>query len=137
MRASSFSSTVVVSGLLSVVILAAAGCQQGATPAAGAGSGSVAGVTGGSGAGVAAAEGPLGPGPAVLVISGLSCPLCASNIDRSLARVPGVAVVGTDLSNGEVTLAISGQSRPSRAALAKAVEDSGFTLVSIRAGGTK
>lgn len=127
MRVSHFSWSVFVLALSVGSLLGVSGCQS----AGGSGS-AIAGKAGSQGLG---ADGPLAAGPTVLVISGLSCPLCASNVDRSLARIPGVAVVGTDLSNGEVTLQLSGQSRPSRAALAKAVEESGFTLVSIRSGG--
>lgn len=76
---------------------------------------------------------PIAADSATLMVNGLSCPLCASNIDEQLARVPGVESVRVDLSNGRVQIALR-DPRPSPRALADAVENSGFTLVRIEAG---
>lgn len=65
---------------------------------------------------------------ATLYVKGLSCPLCANNIDKQLARVPGVRNVAVDLGAGKVTLSVSADQPPSREQLAKAVDASGFTL---------
>lgn len=76
-----------------------------------------------------------GPG-AVLYVNGLGCPLCASNIDKQLARVDGVNKVKVDLSLGRVDVAFTpGAAHPSPAALGEAVEDAGFTLVKVEAAG--
>jgi len=64
----------------------------------------------------------------LLVVEGLSCPMCASNIDRELAQVPGVTDVSVDLNSGTVTVALARAPRPSAADFEKAVYDSGFTL---------
>jgi len=71
-----------------------------------------------------------------LWVNGLGCPLCASNIDRQLERVPGVQTVAVDLSVGKVTLGlIGGAPHPSPWTLGEAVEDAGFTLVKVEQAG--
>ena len=59
---------------------------------------------------------------------GLSCPLCAHNIDSTLRRLPGVTDVQIDLQAGRVTAALLRGKSPSADALRKAVEDSGFSV---------
>lgn len=71
---------------------------------------------------------PIDAAAATLHVKGLSCPLCATNIDKQLARVPGVQTVHADLATGEVYVEFDAKQRPSPAALARAVVDSGFTL---------
>jgi copper chaperone CopZ len=78
-----------------------------------------------------ATEALSGPS-ATLVVNGLSCPLCATNIDRQLLRVPGVTSATVDLGRGEVRLGLDGSGQTSRHALDAAVDSSGFTLVEIR-----
>lgn len=78
---------------------------------------------------------PVSGTQATLVIKGMSCPLCANNIDTQLRRLNGVTDVQIDMSTGFVTvdlLAGPPSSRPTRSALAKAVANTGFTLVEIR-----
>ena len=65
----------------------------------------------------------------LLTVYGMSCPLCASNVDKQLLRIDGVKAVDVDLSSGLVTLLVSKSNPPSAASLAKAVSESGFTLV--------
>jgi copper chaperone CopZ len=78
---------------------------------------------------------PVPENSVVLWVNGLGCPLCASNIDRQLARVKGVDRVGVDLGQGKVTLNLKpGAEHPSPARLKDAVEDAGFTLVRIDPG---
>lgn len=69
----------------------------------------------------------------VLTIHGMSCPLCATNVDNSLLDVPGVKSVQLDMSTGEATLMIDPQAGVTRRQLAEAVDRSGFTLVGIAA----
>ncbi len=69
---------------------------------------------------------------AVLWVNGMGCPLCASNIDKQLVRVPGVNSVKVDLGEGKVWLTLKpGAAHPSPARLGEAVEDAGFTLVKV------
>lgn len=71
---------------------------------------------------------------AVLWVNGMGCPLCASNIDRQLARLSGVSSVKVDLGQGKVWLNLKpGARHPSPARLGEAVEDAGFTLVKVEA----
>jgi copper chaperone CopZ len=80
------------------------------------------------------ASAPIAASSAVLEVRGMSCPKCANNINRTLAELPGVEDVAIDMGKGEVTVRLTemGALRPSRAQLAKAITDTGFTLVSIR-----
>lgn len=66
--------------------------------------------------------------PARLYVKGMSCPLCAHNINKQLLRVPGVEKVSVNLGTGVVLATISAASPPSREQLADAINESGFTL---------
>jgi len=74
---------------------------------------------------------PITTGSATLWVHGMSCPLCATNIDKQLSKVPGVKNVSVDLGSGRVVVDLKDQPKPSRAALSKAIRDSGFTLTRI------
>lgn len=70
---------------------------------------------------------------AVLTVFGLSCPLCANNVDKQLMRVEGVTGVKADLKSGLVVVHLDPSNPPTRDDLANAIEESGFTLVKIDA----
>lgn len=70
-------------------------------------------------------------GKVQLTVHGLSCPLCASNMDKALMNVFGVATVQTDLEQGRVTVGFMDNHTVTREQLAKAVEGAGFTLKAI------
>lgn len=80
----------------------------------------------------AEAAAPLTGSSATLIVHGMSCPLCANNVDKLLMTVPGVESVRVDMGTGEVKVALAPQARVTRAQLAKAVNDSGFTLKEVR-----
>ena len=63
-----------------------------------------------------------------LYVSGMSCPLCATNIDKQLLRVPGVQKVSVDLGKGLVLARLAPSNPPTRDQLAGAIAQSGFTL---------
>ncbi len=67
-----------------------------------------------------------------LVVFGLSCPLCASNLDRHVANVPGVERSWIDLSTGHVQVSLEPGAEVASSDLRRAVRDAGFTLQSIR-----
>ena len=70
---------------------------------------------------------------ATLVVHGMGCPLCANNVDKQLLKVSGVEKVNVDLGSGKVKVSFaSGVARPSDDKLAKAVANSGYTLVRIQ-----
>lgn len=82
--------------------------------------------------------GTYGPEPiigdaAVLLVYGMSCPLCATNVDNQLLALPGVERVHTNLDSGYVTVRFKegDTARPSRRQLARAVRESGMTLMGI------
>ncbi len=70
-----------------------------------------------------------------MVVRGMSCPKCADNIDLQLKSVRGVRDVAIDLGTGEVLVEFEAKVHPTRADLERAIEKSGFTLVSIEARG--
>ncbi|MBL8765307.1 MAG: heavy-metal-associated domain-containing protein [Phycisphaerae bacterium] len=69
---------------------------------------------------------------ATLIVHGMSCPLCASNVDTQLLTVPGVVSANVNMGSGEVRVGFAPGARVTRAQLAKAVDDSGFSLVEVR-----
>ncbi len=68
---------------------------------------------------------------ATIHVTGLSCPLCAHNIDQQLRQVPGVKSAHVDLGKGEVHVSLAEFPKPSSADLAAAVDRAGFTVVKI------
>lgn len=65
---------------------------------------------------------------AVLTVFGMSCPLCANNVDNTLKEVPGVETVSVDMGSGEVRVGLDGKTPVTRRQLARAVDRSGFSL---------
>lgn len=77
-------------------------------------------------------DGALEPGRYDLVVRGMSCPKCISNVDLQLKRIDGVVDPKVDMKNGRVVITVREGASPSRAAVARAIEDAGFTLAEIR-----
>ena len=75
---------------------------------------------------------PVATSQVLLTIHGMSCPLCANNVDNSLLAVPGVTDVKVDMSTGVATVTLDGVTPVTRQQLASAVDRSGFTLASFR-----
>lgn len=65
---------------------------------------------------------------ATLHVQGMSCPLCANNIDRAVTRVAGVTSARLDLGRGTVSITLAPGSRVRHADLRKAIDDAGYTL---------
>lgn len=76
-------------------------------------------------------EQPLPPGPIVMYMNGLSCPLCATNIDKQMEALSGVSDVKVDLATGMVKANLTGTKPPSPKQLASAADEAGVTLVKI------
>lgn len=74
---------------------------------------------------------PIRGGSAVLTVYGMSCPLCANNVDNVLLDVPGVTGVHVDMGTGAATVTLDSKRPPTRRMLARAVDKSGFTLKAI------
>jgi len=72
-----------------------------------------------------------GPSTTMLV-HGMSCPLCAKNVDIELRRIKGVSFVTADLGEGHVVVTLDGSAPVTRGQLARAVNDSGFTIKSFQ-----
>ena len=71
---------------------------------------------------------------ATLVVRGLSCPKCAYNVNLQLGKVDGVGETHIDMGAGEVKVNFSplAARHPSRAQLAQAITDAGFTVLDIK-----
>lgn len=67
-----------------------------------------------------------------LVVFGLSCPLCASNLESQFRRIPGVAGQRMDLDSGVIHVQVRQGGFVPVASLRRAVSDAGFTLQEIR-----
>jgi len=63
-----------------------------------------------------------------LFVKGMSCPLCANNIDKQLLSVPGVQKVSVDLGSGLVLVKLAPGNPPTKVQLETAIKQSGFTL---------
>lgn len=76
------------------------------------------------------ADNAVVPGNSVRVMAaGLSCPLCAHNIDTSMKQLPGVTNARVDLNSGAIAVTLDGLTPVTYGQLAKIVRDNGFTLV--------
>ena len=78
---------------------------------------------------------PVTPPTATLVVHGLSCPQCATNVDKQLLAVKGVQQVNVNLGTGQVVVLVNKDQPPTGTQLADAVKKSGYTLVRIDPGG--
>jgi copper chaperone len=76
---------------------------------------------------------PAAQTAAVIRVNGMSCPLCAHNIELALGKLKGVSDVRIDLGRGEVTAELNGA--VSKEAIENAVNASGFTVVDVRMPG--
>ncbi|MBL9031541.1 MAG: heavy-metal-associated domain-containing protein [Phycisphaerae bacterium] len=74
---------------------------------------------------------PITADRVTLWVNGLGCPLCATNADKQLKRLPGVLAVDTDLSTGKILVQLGTSRRPSPEQFSGAIADAGFTLVKI------
>ena len=73
----------------------------------------------------------LEPNTATMWVHGMGCPQCAYNVDLQLLKVPGVEDVKVDMSSGKVTAKLSPDNPPTREQLARAIDQTGFTLKKI------
>lgn len=71
---------------------------------------------------------PIATDSVTLVVYGMSCPLCANNVDGALLAVDGVSAVNVDMSTGITVVELDGSAPVSRQQLATAVDRSGFSL---------
>ena len=64
---------------------------------------------------------------AVIAVRGLSCPLCAENIQRQFGFDPRVVASQIDLGTGQVYLDFAAGQRVSEEDLAETIDTAGFT----------
>lgn len=73
----------------------------------------------------------LANGRYTLVVHGMSCPKCVSNVELQLARIDGITHPEVDMKHGFVRIDVE-RGNPTKQAVADAIADSGFTLLEIR-----
>ncbi len=60
-------------------------------------------------------------------VKGLSCPFCAYGLEKKLKKIDGVEDVHIDVTEGETTMRVSKEEKPSEEKLKKTVKNAGFT----------
>jgi len=71
------------------------------------------------------------PGSIALHVKGMGCPLCATNVRKSLERVQGVEAVNIDLGAGIVKVSAKANEVPDEGALRRAVANAGFECAKV------
>ena len=69
-----------------------------------------------------------GVGDAVIMVRGMSCPLCAHNIEKQLTKLPEVRSVSIDLGKGRVVASLASMDVSTKWSVEKAIRDAGFTV---------
>src|SRR5947207_2332226 len=78
---------------------------------------------------------PLTTPTATLLVHGLSCPQCSSNVDKQLMAVQGVQQVQVNLGTGQVAVRLNESHPPTSNQLAAAIKKTAYTLVRIDPSG--
>jgi len=73
------------------------------------------------------------PADFALQVHGMACPLCATNVRKSLERSPGVRAAAVDLGAGVVRVSFKPGAVADENALKSAVAAAGFTARSVEA----
>jgi len=63
----------------------------------------------------------------VWTVQGMTCAHCVAAVTEEVSGIPGVSDVDVDLETGQVT--VTAESDPTTAAVAAAVDEAGYTLV--------
>ncbi len=70
-----------------------------------------------------------------MIVNGMTCPFCASNLEEYLARIDGVERTTADLGTGRVLVQVASFGPETEAVFRKAVSESGFTVDQFNAPG--
>lgn len=70
---------------------------------------------------------PSGP-VATMWVKGMACPFCATNLEGQLEKIKGVKKITIDLGTGKVVMVLDPTMPATKEAMARAVDNSGFTL---------
>ena len=63
----------------------------------------------------------------VWTVQGMTCSHCVAAVTEEVSSIPGVSDVAVDLASGQVT--VTAETDPSAEAVAAAVDEAGYTLV--------
>ncbi|MFG0305069.1 MAG: heavy-metal-associated domain-containing protein [Phycisphaerales bacterium JB040] len=123
-----FSLAVLCSGISFVLL----GCASSSPPVSGG-----EGASGDGGAIVAQTnfenfpDEPVAGDTATLTVTGMSCPMCSTNLELELMDHPMIGEVTINLETSSVVIGFVGRSHPTQLELANLVHDAGYTLVAI------
>ena len=67
----------------------------------------------------------------IITAYGLSCPLCANNLDGQLTKIDGVESAVIDLASGSIVIGLADKHSVKAKQLIEAVDNAGFTLKNI------
>jgi copper chaperone CopZ len=62
-------------------------------------------------------------------VNNLACEGCESRVKSAIAKIPGVSSVTANARTGDVTMTFENSSKVDRAAVVRAIEGEGFTVV--------
>jgi|GEM_PF-3742260 len=71
------------------------------------------------------------PHVATITVRGMSCPLCAHNIEQQLTKIDGVSNVRIDLGEGKVFADVENPTDGTQWAMKQAIGDAGFTALDV------
>ncbi|VAX42244.1 hypothetical protein MNBD_PLANCTO03-684 [hydrothermal vent metagenome] len=63
-----------------------------------------------------------------MIVNGMTCPFCASNLEEYLIKIDGVERTTANLGTGRVLVQVASFGSGTEATLRKAVDESGFTV---------
>ena len=70
-----------------------------------------------------------------MIVNGMTCPFCASNLEEHLAKIDGIERTSANLGTGRVLVQVASFGSGTEATLRKAVNESGFTVKRFEAPG--
>ena len=74
---------------------------------------------------------PIVSDTATLTVTGMSCPMCSTNLELELTDHPMIGEVSINLETSAVVVGFVGRTHPTQLELANLVHDAGYTLVAI------
>jgi copper chaperone CopZ len=83
-----------------------------------------------------AAVSPAASRTVTVAVDGMVCNFCATNIDKTLAKLPGVTAVYIHLGEGVALLGVNDPALPAEADIRKAVDEAGFAVTEIKRSDT-
>ena len=74
---------------------------------------------------------PVASDTVTMTVTGMSCPMCSTNLELELTDHPMIGDVSINLETSAVVVNFVGRTHPTQLELANLVHDAGYTLVAI------